>query len=146
MINFIAMYAPWFWLAVMVLCIVIEALTLGLTTIWAAIAALPMIFVSRTGLGLQWQLLIFVVLTAVLVGFTRPIVVKKLKAGKEKTNVNTLEGEEVLVVKTVSQFSKGEAKTRNGVIWTCQSASGKEIPEGTTCKIVKVEGNTLLID
>ncbi len=138
----------WFWLSVMVVCVLIEALTLALTSVWAAIAALIMIFVSQTGLPFKWQLLLFLVLTIALIVTTRPFAVKKLKLGKNKTNVNSLVGQEVLVVKKISPFQKGEVKAKNGVIWTAQNAdpqSSSEIPEGTVCTIEKIDGNTLSV-
>lgn len=71
---------------------------------------------------------------------------KKLKLGKNVTNVNTLEGQEVLVIKAISKFEKGEAKATNGVIWTVTSAEGVDIPENTICTVKKVDGNTLIIE
>lgn len=138
----------WFWLGVMLLCIVIEAATFALTTVWGAISAFVMIFVSRTNMPLKWQLILFLVLTIVLVLTTRPFAVKKLKLGKDKTNVNSMEGQEVLVTKRISRFEKGEVKAKNGVIWSAKNADeqdGADIPEGSVCKIVKVDGNTLSV-
>ena len=136
---------PWFWVGILIICLVVEAFTMVLTTIWPAIASLPLIFIAKTGLPFKWQLLIFVLLTLVLVIFTRPFAVKKLKIGKDKTNVNDMEGQEVLVTKAILQFQKGEAKSKNGVLWTVTSSDGTEIPENTICIITKVQGNTLEI-
>ena len=138
----------WFWLAVMVVCIVIEAVTFALTTVWGAIAALVMIFVSRTNMPLRWQLVLFLVMTIVLVLTTRPFAVKKLKLGKDKTNVNSMEGQEVLVIKKITKFEKGEVKAKNGVIWSAKNADEQdesEISEGAVCIIEKVDGNTLSV-
>lgn len=146
MLSFISSLAPWFWLGLLIVCLIIEGFTWGLTTIWGALAALPMIFLSLTGLPFQWQLLIFVVVTLVLVIFTRPFALKKLKIGKAKTNVDSMIGEEVLVSKVITKFQKGEVKSKNGVIWAAQSSNDEEIPEGTLCKILSVNGNTLMIE
>ena len=138
----------WFWLGVMLLCVVIEAATFALTTVWGAVSAFVMIFVSRTNMPLKWQLILFLVLTIVLVLTTRPFAVKKLKLGKDKTNVNSMEGQEVLVTKRISRFEKGEVKAKNGVIWSAKNADEQgdaDIPEGSVCKIVKVDGNTLSV-
>ncbi len=138
----------WFWLAVMVVCIVIEAVTFALTTVWGAIAALVMIFVSRTNMPLRWQLVLFLVMTIVLVLTTRPFAVKKLKLGKDKTNVNSMEGQEVLVIKKITKFEKGEVKAKNGVIWSAKNVDEQdesEISEGSVCIIEKVDGNTLSV-
>ena len=110
MMDFLNTYDIWIWLSLMVVFVVIEACTMFLTTIWAAIAALPLIFVAITPLEFQWQLLIFVLLTLILVLVTRPIAVKKLKIGKYKTNVESLSGQEFLVLKKISKFNSYYAK------------------------------------
>ena len=146
MSEFFINFGSWFWLGILVLCIVIEAVTMSLTTIWGAISSIPMIFIARTSLPFQWQILIFALITVVLIIFTRPFAIKKLKNGKEKTNVNTMVGEEVLVTKAVKQFEKGEVRAKNGVIWSAQAKDDKTISEDTICIITNVEGNTLTIE
>lgn len=130
----------------MVLCLIFEAVTFTLTTVWAAISALLMIFLSRTGLSLRWQFLIFFLITILLMIFTRPFAVKKLHLGRVMTNVNSLDGQEVLVVKKITKFEKGEVKASNGILWTAIGAeSENEIPKGTVCVVSHVEGNTLVV-
>ena len=143
--DFILAHLQWFWLAVMVLCIVIEAVTFSLTTVWAAVSALFMIFFCKTEVPLRWQFLIFFLITIVLMVFTRPFAVKKLKLGRVTTNVNTLDGQEVLVVKKIAKFEKGEVKASNGVVWNAMAESENEIAKGTVCIVVRVEGNTLVV-
>lgn len=145
MTEFLANFSPWIWLGVLIICVVIEAFTMGLTTIWGAIAALPLIFIARTGLAFKWQLLIFAIITILLIVFTRPFAVKKLKIGKDKTNVNTMIGEEVIITQSITKFQKGLAKAKNGVTWTAKSYEDKDIPEGSICTITAVEGNTISV-
>jgi membrane protein implicated in regulation of membrane protease activity len=75
----------------------------------------------------------------VLLVFTRPIAIKKLKVGKVKTNVDALVMEEALVTKKISKFGKGEVKVK-GQIWTAVSEDNNEIEEGTVCSVVRIEG------
>ena len=142
--NLILSHLPWFWLAVMVLCLIIEAVTFSLTTIWAAVSSFLLIFLCRTALPFRWQLLVFFLISILLMVFTRPFAVKKLKIGRVTTNVNSLEGQEVLVVKKITKFEKGEVKASNGVTWTAM-CENEEIAKGTVCVVVRVEGNTLVV-
>ena len=144
-LDFILSHLPWFWVGVMVLCLIFEAVTFTLTTVWAAISALLMIFLSRTELPLRWQLLIFLLITILLMIFTRPFAVKKLMLGRVTTNVNSMDGQEVLVVRKITQFEKGEVKASNGVLWTAIGEGSGEIAKGTVCVVVRVEGNTLVV-
>ena len=146
MISFITSNLPWFWLGILVFCIIIEGITTSLTTVWAGIAAVPFIFISKTPLPFRWQLLIFALLTVALIVFTRPFAVKKLKIGKENnTNVNALEGQEVLVVQKITKFNKGYVKAKNGVVWTAESEDSTDIQKDSVCIVKKVSGNTLVV-
>ena len=138
-------YISWIWVGIFVVLVIIEAATQGLTTIWGAASALIMVFISRTGMNIGWQILLFLVMTLGFVVTTRPILVKKLKVGNNRTNVDTMIGEEVIVTKAISTFEKGEARSKNGVIWSVTSTDGTEIGEGAVCTVQSVEGNTLRI-
>ena len=138
-------YISWIWVGIFVVLVIIEAATQGLTTIWGAASALIMVFISQTGMNIGWQILLFLVMTLVFVVTTRPVLVKKLKVGNNRTNVDTMIGEEVIVTKAISTFEKGEARSKNGVIWSVTSTDGTDIGEGAVCTVQSVEGNTLRI-
>ena len=129
----------WIWLALTIIFTIIEALTFGLTTIWFAIAALVMMFVSFLPIPFVYQIIIFLVISSALLVFTRPIAVKKFKTGKVKTNVDSLEGKHALVTMKIGEFDKGEVKV-NGQIWSARSEENTVISEGTKCVVVRIEG------
>lgn len=142
----IASCISWIWVGVFAVLLAIEVATRGLTTIWGAVSAFVMVFISRTGMGIGWQLLLFLSITLVLLFMTRPVAVKKLKVGETKTNVETMIGDEVLVTKAIGRFEKGEARSRNGVIWSATGIGGSEIEKGAVCTVKSVEGNTLTVE
>ena len=129
----------WIWVALTVIFAVIEVFTLGLTTVWFALAALVMVFLSFLPIPLVFQIMIFLAISAALLFFTRPVAIKKLKIGREKTNVDSLAGKHALVIKKITEFEKGEVKL-NGQIWTAHSDDGSTIAEGTKCEVVRIEG------
>jgi membrane protein implicated in regulation of membrane protease activity len=134
----------WIWVALVIIFALIEVFTLGLTTVWFALAALVMVFLSFLNIPLAVQVLIFVVISALLLIFTRPLALKKFKIGREKTNVDSLVGKHALVIKSISEFEKGEAKI-NGQIWSARTEDGSEIAEGTKCEILRIEGVQLIV-
>jgi len=134
----------WIWAALVIIFALIEVFTLGLTTVWFAIAALLMVFLSFIKIPLSVQVLIFLAISALLLIFTRPLAIKKLKMGKEKTNVDSLVGKHALVTKTISEFEKGEVKL-NGLIWAARSDNSSEIVEGTKCEVLRIEGVQLIV-
>ena len=129
----------WIWVGCVILFALIEIFTLGLTTIWFALGALVMVFLSMLNIPLGWQLLIFLVISGVLLIFTRPLAVKKLKMGKEKTNVDSLVGKHALVTRDITEFEKGEIKI-NGIYWSARSENNNEIKKDAKCVIVRIEG------
>lgn len=144
---FISNNLPWFWLFMMILFIVIEAVTFSLTTLWFAAGSLGMIFISLLPLPFRWQILIFLIISFVLLFLTRPVLNKKLNSYRQnKTNIDAVIGNEVLVTKKISKFEKGEIKL-HGVLWSAESKdSEQEIDAGTVCKVMEVRGNTLVVE
>ena len=64
------------WLAVLAVLLVIEIATLGLTTIWFAGGALIAFLVSLAGGPLWLQITLFLIVSVVLLLFTRPLALK----------------------------------------------------------------------
>ena len=79
------------WLVVLAILLVIEFLTLGLTTVWFAGGALVAFLVSLAGGPLWLQLLLFIAVSVVLLLFTRPLAVKYLNKDVQKTNVDSIQ-------------------------------------------------------
>ena len=134
-------YIPmrWIWVSFTIFFAVIEVFTLGLTTIWFALSALVMVFLSFLPISFVSQLIIFLAISAVLLFFTRPIAIKKFKTGKEKTNIDSLVGRHALVIKQISEFEKGEIKL-DGQIWSASSADGSVLNEGAKCEVTEIKG------
>ena len=144
-------FSPWFWLTLTVVFSLIElATSFSLTTIWFAISSFLMVFISWTPLPFRWQCAISLVIAAVLLIYTRPIALKKLKIGQEKTNIDGLCGKTVIVTKRIAEFEKGEVKI-NGLFWSAKLSENPEngalstIEKGGKCIIEKIEGNTVVV-
>jgi len=82
---------------------------------------------------------IFLGIAILLLIFTRPIAVKKLKIGKEKTNIDSLLGQEAIVTRKITKFDRGEIKVQ-GKYWTAISENNEDIAEGECIKIIRFEG------
>ena len=145
MIEFIMSNLFWFWLAVFVIMVIIEAMTIALVSIWCGISALIMIFLSRTEMPFKWQLLIFLLISVVLMLFTRPFFVKKLKLGKNNMNTESIEGTKMKVIEPISQFQKGTVRAQNGVVWNAESTDEEPLASGDICIVKSVKGNTLVV-
>ena len=139
--DFGSLSSHWIWLGLTILFAIIEAFTLGLTTIWFAIGALITIFISFLPIAFEFQFLIFLAISGALLFFTRPLAIKKFKTGRVKTNVDSLIGKIALVIKQITEFDSGEVKI-SGQIWTARldESSNLTLAEGTKCEVVRIEG------
>ncbi|MCR4736332.1 MAG: NfeD family protein [Treponema sp.] len=135
---------PWVWVAVTIICVVIESLTLSLTTIWFGISAFAMVFLAFTPLPFPAQLLIFVAASLLLLIFTRPIVKKKLSQKKIATNYERIIGQIAVVTKKITALEKGSVKI-NGMEWTAAVKEDISLEEGSKCIIDEIAGVTAYV-
>ena len=74
------------WIAIAVVMLIVEVITVDLEAIWFAVAAIAMSIVTACAsqLHVAWQILIFAVLSVGLLIATRPLVKKILKKRKSQ--------------------------------------------------------------
>lgn len=135
---------PVMWLIAAAILAIIEALTMGLSTIWFAGGALAAAIAAFIGAGVPVQIAVFVVVSGLLLYFTRPLVKKKLKVGDTKTNADALIGKTATVITDITAQSPGQVKV-GGMEWSAVSADAAEITSGETVTIQAIEGVKLVV-
>lgn len=134
------------WLGVIVVTIVVEIITVGLTSIWLTGGALAALIVCALGGHWGLQMAVFFIITFLLLYFTRPWAIKHINNRKIKTNYEEAIGKEVRVTETVDN-RKGTGKAvYNGMEWTVRSAEDEVIFKPEELAIVKsVQGVKLIL-
>ncbi|HHY64664.1 MAG TPA: NfeD family protein [Clostridiaceae bacterium] len=132
------------WLGLMIVLIGIEAATVSLTTIWLAGGSLAALILALFDLPLWLQITAFLVVSIIMIVFTRPVAVKYLKVGTQKTNTDALIGTTGIVIMDISGHKAGQVKVK-GQVWTAISKSGEYIPAGTEAEVLAVEGVKLVV-
>ena len=94
-----------FWIIAMVVFLVIEAVTVGIVSVWFAIGALFAMVTAMLGANLWVQITVFLVVSAIALYFTRPLVKKFVNNKVEPTNADMLIGKECRVVETIDNLS-----------------------------------------
>lgn len=135
------------WLAILIILVVVEIFTLGLTTIWFAGGALVAILVAALGGPVWLQILVAVIVSAVLLFFTRPIAMKYFNRDREKTNAESLVGRQAIVISEINNLQGIGQITVNGMEWTARSiVDGQVIEPGEVVIIRGINGVKLLVE
>ena len=137
---------PIYWLIVVAVLLVLEILTLGLTTIWFAGGAFVAFLAGICQAPLWIQILLFLVVSIILLVFTRPIAEKHLNNSREKTNVDSLVGKHGRVLEEIDNFNQTGRVMLNGMEWTARNISSEwKIPAGTKVEVMEIKGAHLVV-
>lgn len=135
------------WLVAFVILIGIEAATMALTTIWFAGGAVFAFFAAVLGFSIQTQLVVFLIVSFILLLFTRPLAIRFVNRETVKTNVDGLIGRKAKVIKKIDNNEPSGAAVIDGQEWTARSADeAVTIPVGTHVVIKEVRGVKLIVE
>lgn len=135
------------WLALTAVLLLIEIVTLGLTTIWFAAGALFAFFAALLGMNQGIQIGVFVVVSVVLLFFTRPLAVKYLNTKTIKTNTEALVGKTARVIVDINNLKSQGQVVINGLEWTARSSDDTVVFKiGDAVTIVGIEGVKLIVE
>ncbi|EOS75619.1 hypothetical protein C819_02181 [Lachnospiraceae bacterium 10-1] len=135
------------WLIIFVACIVIEIISMGLTTIWFAGGALIAAVAAALGVSLWVQIVLFVLVSLVLLYFTRPIAVKYFNKDRIKTNAESLVGKQAIVISEIDNLQGIGQVTVEGKEWTARTVTdGVTLPTGSVVIIRAISGVKLMVE
>lgn len=133
------------WLVVMVIFLIIEAITMGLTTIWFAVGAFVAMILSLFGVHLSIQIAAFIIVSVACLIFVYPLVKNKIKPGQTKTNYESVINKVGIVIERIDNIkATGQVKV-DGQIWTARALNNEEIDIDTKVIINEVHGVKLLV-
>ena len=133
------------WLVVFILLILIELVTMGLTTIWFAGGAVAGFVASMLGANVVIQAAAFFAVSILLLFFTRPFAVRYINSNKTKTNVDGLIGQEALVLEEINNIRETGCARLEGKEWTARSMNDTVIPKDTVVTVERIEGVKLIV-
>lgn len=134
------------WGILFVVFVVVEICTLGLTTIWFAVGALLAVILSALSLPLWLQIAVFLIVSCVLLFFTRPIAKKHFNGDRVKTNAESLIGTVGVVTQTIDNLhSQGNVLVR-GQEWMARSEKDDMVLEVNRKVVIKdIQGVKLIV-
>lgn len=135
-----------YWLIAFVVLLGIEAATMALTTVWFAGGALVAFVLALFGINIQVQLAAFVIVSFILLFFTRPFALKYVNQNTVKTNSESLIGKYAKVTVEINNTEGKGAAVLNGQEWTARALEdGRIYPIGTMVEVKEIRGVKLIV-
>ncbi len=134
------------WLVILIIAVVVEVLTMGLTTIWFAGGALVAIVATLLHAPIAVQVVLFFIISLLLLFFTRPVAVKYFNKDRVKTNVESLVGKQAIVISEINNIQGIGQVTVGGQQWSARSMNDNiVIPVGAVVNVLSINGVKLIV-
>ncbi len=135
------------WLIILVACIIIEIVTMGLTTIWFAGGALLAAIAATFSAPLWLQILLFLIVSLALLYLTRPVAVKYFNKDRVKTNAESLVGQQAIVISEIDNLQGIGQVTVGRQEWSARNVDdNKALPVGSVVIVRAISGVKLIVE
>lgn len=144
-------WMAWMWLALTLVCIIVEIVTMGVFFILFAAGTLVAFVVSLFVGNIAAQVITFAIVSLLCLLFLRPIIRRWLRLGKygaSMTIPDSIEqniGKTGVVIRDIDGENRGQVKV-GGEVWTAKTAVGIRIPAGTEVRVKAIEGVTAVVE
>lgn len=137
----------WVWLGIIAISMIVEALTMDMTSIWFSVGGLcALILWAIVPTAIAWQVFVFLLITALCIVFLRKIAKRfLLRKPTLATNIDKTIGMRTVLIEPIKHNVAGSIKI-NGIVWTAISEDDNvEIESGTEIEVIRVEGNKMIV-
>jgi len=137
----------YFWLILMILFIIFELATMGLTTMWFALGALVALAIAAVGGPVWLQIIVFVAVSVLALFGFRNIATEFFNKSREQTNAFGLIGKKGIVTEEISNVLAVGQVTVAGQEWTARSVEdGVTYEKGTMIVVRDISGVKLIVE
>ena len=136
-----------FWAVLLMLFAVIEIVTPQMTTIWLAASSGVALIVAFFLPNVIWlQILVFVLVSVILLIFTRKLSQRILKGKKKRLNADRCIDQQAVVTEDINNLlGKGQVNIK-GAIWTARSETDEIIQKGELVTVKRIEGVMVIVN
>ena len=137
--------AALFWLILLVVCILMEASTVSIVSLWFAAGALVSMILSLLHVELWIQVVVFFAVSGVLLGLLRPVIKKHFNPRLTKTNVDCIVGSRGIVSEDIDNLRSAGRIKLGALDWSARSTNQEVICAGTQVQVDRVEGAKVFV-
>lgn len=136
---------PWAWLIIAMVFFLAEVMTAGFVLAAFGVGALAAALTAFLGLGLQWQLIVFVLVSSASVLFSRRFADRVSGAQAQNVGIDRVLGKRAVVLEAIDPITASGRVRVEREEWRAQAADDRPIPAQAVVEIVGVEGTRLLV-
>lgn len=135
------------WVVLLIVFVIGELASVGLTSIWFAAGALVALILAFLKVGPLLQFVAFLVVSIVLLLATRSWAQKFINSRTQKTNADSIIGETIRIAERVSNRDQTGMAVVHGQEWTVRTRSDDEVIEkDQEAKVVEISGVKLIVE
>lgn len=144
---FVAGNTAMFWLAVMIVLLIIEGVVPGLVSVWFAVGALAAMISALFEAPFWLQTVWFLIVSIASLCLTRPLVKKYVNSKVQPTNADALIGKECIVIESIDNIAGEGAVKISGQVWTARSTDDSvKIAQGKIVTVKEIRGVKLIVE
>lgn len=141
------MNMTWIWLSAAVILLIVEGIAPGLVSVWFALGALAAMVSAICNAPLWLQAVWFVLVSAVTLVLTRPLVKKYVNSRVQPTNADALIGKDGVVVDAIDNIAGAGSVKISGQMWTARSTEENiPIASGKIVTAKAIQGVKLIVE
>ncbi len=145
--NFITFDTVYLWLAIMILFIVFELATMGLTTIWFAFGALAALVIAAVNGPFWLQMIVFFAASLLALFALRDVAIKYFNKNREQTNALGLIGKKGIVLEKISNVEAIGRIAVFGQEWSARALKEEDTYEvGAMVVVREIRGVKLIVE
>lgn len=133
------------WVIAMIVFLIVEGVTLGLTSLWFAFGSLAALISAMFGAPTWMQVVWFLVISGAALAATRPLAKKYLNSKCQPTNADLVIGASGIVTETIDNLHATGAVSVGGKIWTARSQDESVIEANTEIRVEAIHGVKLIV-
>lgn len=136
-----------FWVAALVVFLIVEAVTAGLVSIWFVFGSLVALICAALGAAVWLQIFWFVIVSVATLVLTRPLVKRYVDSRSVATNADRSIGRTAVVTERIDNLAAAGAVKLDGVVWTARSTDdAAAIETGERVTVRAIEGVKLIVE
>ena len=136
-----------FWVAALVVFLIVEAVTAGLVSIWFVFGSLVALICAALGAAVWLQIFWFVIVSVATLVLTRPLVKRYVDSRSVATNADRSIGRAAGVTERIDNLAATGAVKLDGVVWTARSTDDAvAIETGERVTVRAIEGVKLIVE